>query len=117
MAFISVENYTQVGVGSDIESAMRTYQQVLSSKGNQFVPGNEMTPIKLQGKISRVSTVVKNGESYFYFMLEGDNRIFVGTAATSPRLPLVQIGDIVTVQANSSNDTTIPIHLFKGENY
>ncbi len=117
VAFISVENYTQVGVGSDIESAMRNYQQVLSSKGNQFIPGNEMTPVKLQGKVSRVSTVVKNGESYFYFMLEGDNRIFVGTVSTSPRLPLVKVGDTVTVQANDSSDTTIPIHLFKGENY
>lgn len=117
VAFISVENYTQVGVGADIESAMRNYQQTLASKGNQFVPGHELTPIKLQGKVSRVSTVVKSGESYFYFMLEGDARIFVGTAMVSPRLPMLKVGDTVTVQATDTNDVTVPIHLFKGESY
>ena len=31
IAFISVENYNIVGVGADVESAMRNYQQALAS--------------------------------------------------------------------------------------
>ena len=117
VAFISVENYNLVGVGPDIESGLRTYQQVLASKGNQFIPTQELKPIKLQGKLSRVSQVVKGGESYFYFMVEGDNRIFIGNSSTSPKVPLAKVGDIVVMTANETQESTLTISDFKGENY
>jgi hypothetical protein len=117
VAFISVENYNLVGVGADIESAIRNYQQTLSSKGNLFIPGNEVKQARLQGKISRISQVVKGGESYYYFMLEGDVRIFIGTANTDPKLPLAKIGDAVTVAVNETKESTVSISEFKGDNY
>ena len=117
VAFISVENYNLVGVGPDIEGGLRTYQQVLASKGNQFIPSQELKPIKLQGTLSRVSQVVKGGESYFYFMLEGDNRIFIGTSNTSPKVPLAKVGDIVVMTANDTKEAILNISEFKGENY
>lgn len=117
VSFISVENYNLVGVGADIESGLRTYQQVLASKGNQFIPSQENKTLKLQGKISRVSQVVKGGDSYFYFMLEGDNRIFVGSVSTSPKVPLAKVGDIVAVTANDTRENTLSISEFKGESY
>jgi hypothetical protein len=117
VSFISVENYNLVGVGADIESGLRVYQQVLASKGNQFVPSQENKALKLQGKISRVSQVGKGGESYFYFMIEGDNRIFVGSSNTSPKIPLVKVGDLISVTANDTKENTLSITEFKGENY
>lgn len=117
VAFISVENYNLVGVGPDIENGLRTYQQVLASKGNQFIPSQELKPIKLQGKLSRVSHVVKGGESYFYFMIEGDNRIFIGNSSTSPKVPLAKVGDIVVMTANDTKETVLNISDFKGESY
>jgi hypothetical protein len=117
VAFISVENYNLVGVGPDIESALRSYQQSLSNKGNQFVPSNKVSPLKIQGKIAREAYVVKNGESYFYLMLEGDKRIFVGTAAASPKLPLAKAGDTVTINASDPHDNVFTIREFKCENY
>jgi len=117
VAFVSVENYNLVGVGPDIESGLRTYQQVLASKGNQFIPTQELKPIQLQGKLSRVSQVVKGGESYFYFMVEGDNRIFIGSSNTSPKVPLAKVGDLVVITANDTKDSTLSISEFKGEIY
>lgn len=117
VSYISVENYNLVGVGPDIESGLHVYQQILASKGNQFVPSQENRPMKLQGKISRVSQIVKGGDSYFYFMLEGDNRIFVGSVNTSPKVPLAKVGDIVSVSANDTKEATLTISDFKGENY
>lgn len=117
VAFISVENYNLVGVGADIESALRSYQQSLLSKGNLFIPGNEVKQSRVQGKISRISQVVKGGESYYYFMLENDARIFIGTAVTSPKMPLANIGDSVSVLVNDSQDATIVISEFKGNSY
>ena len=117
VAYVSVENYNLVGVGADIESGLRTYQQVLASKGNQFIPSLEVKPIKLQGTLSRVSQVVKGGESYYYFMLEGDNRIFIGSSNTSPKVPLAKVGDIVILTINDSKEALVNITEFKGENY
>ncbi len=117
VAFVSVENYNLVGVGPDIESALRNYQQNLMGKGNLYVPGNEIKQVQVQGKISRISHVVKGGESYFYFMLEGDPRIFAGTINLSPKLPLAKIGDVVTVTFNESKEATLNINEFKGDSY
>ncbi|MCE5286180.1 MAG: hypothetical protein LLG02_10085 [Pelosinus sp.] len=117
VSFISVENYNLVGVGPDIESALRSYQQSLASKGNNFVPSNDLVPITLQGKISRISQVVKGGESYYYFMLEGDTRVFVGTANTSPKLPLASIGDSITVIVNDTKESTLNISQFTSAGY
>lgn len=117
VAFISVENYNLVGVGPDIESAIRAYRQSLASKGNLFIPGNEVKQTAVQGRISRISNAVKGGESYFYFMLEGDSRIFVGTLNASPKVPLARVGDLVTVMATQSSDNVVNILEFKGESY
>ena len=113
VSFISVENYNLVGVGPDIESALRAYQLNLMSKGNAFIPGNEIKQIRLQGKITRFSQVVKGGESYFYFTMEGDSRIFVGSINTSPKIPLIKLDDTVAVTFNESKDAQISILQFE----
>lgn len=117
VAFISVENYNLVGVGPDIESAMRSYRVSLASRGNLFIPDNEIQQVTLNGRITRISSAVKGGESYIYFMLEGDKRIFIGLANTSPKLPLAQVGDAITVIFNDNGESTVNINEFQGESY
>lgn len=117
VSYISVENYNLVGVGPDIESALRSYQQSLSSKGNNFVPSNDFAPLTLTGKITRISQVVKGGESYYYFMLEGDPRVFAGTANTSPKLPLAGVGDSITIVVNDTKENTLNISQFTSTGY
>jgi len=112
VSFISVENYNIVGVGPDIESALRTYQQTLIGKGNLFVPGNENKQVTLRGKVTRFSEVVKGGESYFYFTIENDSRIFIGTVNMSPKIPLVKLGDIVDITINDSKESPLGILQF-----
>jgi len=50
-------------------------------------------------------------------MIEGDNRIFIGTSNTSPKVPLAKVGDIVDMTANDTKETVLNISEFKGENY
>ncbi len=117
VAFVSVENYNLVGVGPDIESALRAYRQSLTSKGNMIVPQSALSQLPVQGRISRITHVVKGGESYFYLMLEGDSRIFIGTAGISPKLPLAKPGDTVTLIINDATESTVNINEFKSESY
>lgn len=113
VSFVSVENYNLVGVGADVESALRTYRQTLASQGNQFIPGIESKDVKLQGKIVRFTSVVKGGESYFYFMIEGDPRVFVATAQVAPRIPLTQLGDKVDIGFEDSKEPIITVREFQ----
>ncbi|BBB90730.1 MAG TPA: hypothetical protein PKA28_09470 [Methylomusa anaerophila] len=117
VSFVSVENYNIVGVGPDIESASRAYQQNLIDKGNLYVPGNETKQVTLQGKVTRFSPVVKGGESYFYFTIENDPRIFIGTVNTSPKIPLVKLGDTVEVTINDSKESPLGILQFNASGY
>jgi hypothetical protein len=117
VAFISVENYNLVGVGPDIESAQRAYRQSLTSKGNLIVPQNAVSQLSVEGRISRITQVVRGGESYFYLMLENDPRIFVGPAGISSKLPLARTGDKVTLMIHETTETTVGINEFKGDSY
>ncbi|MDU2065361.1 MAG: hypothetical protein E6713_11030 [Sporomusaceae bacterium] len=112
VSFVSVENYNLVGVGPDVETGLRNYRQMLASQGNQFIPGSENHDIWLNGKVLRVNSVVKGGESYTYFMIEGDPRVFAGTAQISPRLPLLQAGDTVKVGFLDNQESMIMIREF-----
>ncbi len=113
VSLVSVENYNLVGVGPDIDSALRAYQLSLANMGNTFIPGNELKQVKLQGKIVRFTQIVKGGDSYFYFTLEGDKRIFSGSVNTSAKMPLVVPGDIVTIQFNDSSAMPIGVTQFE----
>ena len=113
VAFVSVENYNVVGVGPDVETALRIYRQNLSSQGNLFIPGSEKKDVKVKGKIARISQAVKGGESFFYFMIEGDQRIFVGTIQTSPNLALVQPGDVVEIGFSDLDAPIVNIREFQ----
>ncbi len=117
VAFISVENYNIVGVGPDLESAARTYRQNILSKGNLFIPGNEVRQNKIEGQISRISYVVKGGESYYYFMLTGDPRIFIASGNISAKLPLARPGDKVSLVINDNSAATVSINEFSGLSY
>lgn len=117
VAFVSVENYNLVGVGPDIESALRVYRQSLTSQGNLVVPQSVFSQRALTGRINRITHVVRGGESYFYLMLDGDPRIFIGTAGVSPKLPLAKPGDTVILSINDGAESTASINEFKSESY
>ena len=50
-------------------------------------------------------------------MLEGDQRVYVGTAGLSPKIPLVKAGDTVILTVNDSRDSMLTINEFKGDSY
>jgi len=117
VAFISVENYNIVGVGPDIESALRIYQQTLIGKGNLYVPVNVSKQVTLKGKVTRFSEVVKGGESYFYFTVENDPRIFIGTINISPKIALLKAGDAVELTINDSKESPLGVLQFGTVSY
>ncbi len=64
------------------------------------------------GKVLRISSVQLNGNTIYYIQISGQNVIFTANLNLSPKLPLVQPGDAVTITYfNASVQAGQPVDL------
>lgn len=110
VAFVSVENYEVVGVGDNVQSALRTYRRAVASKGNAVAPDTVVTIQEVTGKILRMA---KDTEGNYYFVIQGqENKAFIGGVSTSVELPLSREGDTITVAFEDGGNETVDITRF-----
>ena len=63
---------------------------------------------KLTGAISQINEAVVDGNSTYYFKIEGNDTIFIGDISLSDHFPLAKIGDNVTIEfVNSKDDSEV----------
>lgn len=97
-AFVSVENYQIVGVGEDVSSALRSYRRSVASRGNDIAPDGPVHYEHVAGRVTRLTTETKQGDTYYYMMIAGvDSMAFVGSSGLSPEIPLTREGDSVAI--------------------
>ena len=94
-AFVSVENYQIVSVGDSVAEAEKAYYQLLSDNGKVKV---DIENKKVSGKIVEINEAVVNGNTHYYFKIEGYNQIFIASISLNNQLPLAKTGDVVTVE-------------------
>ena len=99
-AFVSVENYQIVATGDSVSEAEKAYYEVLASNGKETVSEKE----EITGNISEISSAVKEGNSTYYFRLEGNDTIFISDISLSNKLPLATTGDSVTISYINNGD-------------
>jgi hypothetical protein len=98
VAFISVEDFSVLGLGESKEEALRNYREALASKGNTIKIDNDVTSEHIEGTISRISADVKSGNTFYYMTLnENQNIIFNATSKLSIKIPLTSVGDKVKI--------------------
>ncbi|MGL4799204.1 MAG: hypothetical protein ACRCWY_07390 [Cellulosilyticaceae bacterium] len=118
VAFVSVEDYSLLGVGDTKEIALRNYKEALKSKGNSIsIGGATATTKSLTGTLTRINADVQNGMTYYYFTLDTNTTTaFVVTSALSKEIPLSQVGDKVTLTYDSyGDDRTIDVITFDNQ--
>lgn len=93
-AFVSVENYQIVSVGDSVAEAEKGYYQLLSDNGKSDIDVVNKT---ISGHISSIQAGVVNGNSNYYFKLEGQDKVFIAPISLNDGLPLLKNGDSVTV--------------------
>lgn len=98
VAFVSVEDYSLVGLGETKQEALKNYKEVLKSKGNNVNLGGASGTKEISGKITRIGQDVQSGTTYYFFMIDSlENDILSSTSAVSEELPLTQVGDEVKI--------------------
>ncbi|WP_270506009.1 hypothetical protein [Paraclostridium sordellii] len=110
VAFVSVEDFNIVGIGDTKEEALRSYREQLKSKGNNVQVENDNTKVVKTGTIKRISSDVIDGNTSYYFTLEGINdSIFIVSSKVSHEVPLTKEGDSIKISYDKEHKGNIDI--------
>ena len=113
VAFVSVEDYSLIGLGETKEEAYRNYKEVLESEGNDIELDENEDLEQIEGIISRINQDVKSGDTTYYITLkDNDQLIFTGTSKVSTELPITMVGDQVSISYVKTDSNTISIAEF-----
>lgn len=104
-AFVSVENYQIVATGESVVEAEENYYQLLEDNGQQTT-SNELVTETINGTITSLSNAVVDGNTYYYFMVEDYDDVFIASITSNDTLPLMEVGDYVEFTYNSDSTTT-----------
>ena len=99
-SFVSVVDYQIVGVGDTLEAAQSEYIRLL---GAEQAP-DQSAAETAEGVVARVATAVKEGDSYYYITLAGDDRVYGASIQISDRLPILAAGDRVSLSSLPRDD-------------
>ena len=117
VAFVSVEDYSVLGLGETKEDALRNYRDALSSKGNSIKIENDETQQSVQGSVTRINQEVENGSTFYYLTIDSDtSKIFRATSKISSKLPLTQVGDNVKLSYQKGEKGLVDITEFDNLN-
>lgn len=106
-AFIDVQQYQIVGTGSTVEEAQANYVTALGNDKDIDVDPNEIknaAAAEASGTIEALESVVKDGNSYYYFKLKGDKNIYTAAVTVSETLPFIEAGDKIKVRYTESGN-------------
>ena len=92
---------------------MRSYRSEIASNGRSVVPDGAVQSYTYTGDVVRFSSDIKNGETFYYIMLDGiDNKLFITSSSVSHEVPPTLIGDTVWVEFMDGGSGIIDISGF-----
>jgi hypothetical protein len=103
-AFVSVENYQIVATGESVAEAEKTYYRLL--KENGISTDNTVSENLIEGKVSAINSAVVNGNTYYYFRIDGQSDIYIASINSNSSLPLLTVGDEVSFEYDSNSTST-----------
>lgn len=111
-AMVSINDYTIVGVGNTMRETLMAYKNVYNMADNG-IESESITPKKsLTSVITRISSDVKNGNSFYYFMVKDYQNVFVGSSQLSNELPVTIVGDSVKISYDIDMEEVIDVSNF-----
>lgn len=96
-AFVDVEQYHIVATGTSVAEAQKNYiQKLLAAEIDADTPSIGVET--RAGILAQIHSVVIEGNSAYYFRLEGDESIFFAPISVSPELAFAKAGDAVSIE-------------------
>lgn len=117
VAFVSVEDYSMIGLGETKQEAYKNYKEVLESEGNNIQIDKNEDLQTIEGTVSRISQDIKEGNATYYLTLSSNKElIFTATSKVSDELPLTMVGDKVVISYDKTDSKVISVSEFDNEN-
>lgn len=111
-AMVAIEDYTIVGVGNTLRETLMTYKNAFNMTGNELNVNTTAQKIRLNTVLTRISSDVKNGNSFYYFTVRDYENIFIGSSQISNALPVSSVGDSIEITFDSDTQGIIDISTF-----
>jgi len=114
-AMVNIKNYSIAAKGASLQETARAYvQQVARSEGTYVVGSNEAFGYTYEGVVSRISSVVESGSTYYYLVVEGEeDKIFMAPYTVSDELSITRDGDTVKLSYVDDKNGTVDIVSFE----
>jgi hypothetical protein len=95
-----------------LAQALQDYQQWLTQLGNGASAPSTGTTQTVTGKVLRISAVQQGTNTVYYLQVQGQRVIFTANLSLSPKLPLVQPGDIIKGNYLNTGGTVVNFTTF-----
>ena len=112
-AMVAIEDYTIVGVGNTLMETLMAYRNAFNTSGNRLNTQSLSQKRTKRALISRINSDVKNGNSYYYFTILGEDKIFVGTTQISNDFPLTYANDSIEIVYENDDEKLIGVSSFE----
>ncbi len=107
-------NGNNVQFDPDLASGLQDYQQWLTTQQSSGNSGGTTSnqPQTVTGKVLRISSVQQGTSTIYYLQVAGQPYIFTANLSLSPKLPLVQTGDTVTMTYTGNSGNIVNLQTF-----
>lgn len=121
-AMVNIETYSISAKGETLAEVSKNYiKKVAKSGTNSVVSSEEAYSYNLEGKVARISSLVEDGSTYYYLIIDSgngpDNAIFTASHSISDELPVTREGDGVIVKYIDDKNGTFDIIEFDNTMY
>ena len=111
-AMVAIGDYTIVGVGNTMRETLMSYKNVFNMAGNRINNESRSDRKELKSVVSRIQSDIKNGNSFYYFTVQGSPKIFIGSSQLSNELPVTTVGDSISIFYDADSEEVIDINKF-----
>ncbi|MDZ7899757.1 MAG: hypothetical protein U5N85_17255 [Arcicella sp.] len=115
-AMVGINDYTVVGVGNTLRETLTSFKNTYNMTGNKLSGNTPTVKKEMISTIVRIQNDVKNGNSFYYFILKDSPKVFVGSSNISTQLPISQVGDKIKVTYDEDLEKIIDISTFENMN-
>lgn len=112
--FVSVKDFSLVGVGESIKAARDSYQMALASSRVGTLAEGPVASETFTGRVTRIGSDIKDGRTFYYFSLaEKPGLLFIATSNLSSYLPITSVGDNLQLSYSPTTDKEISLNTLK----
>ena len=104
-AMIDIQRYQNVATGDSVAECQKNYQTLLTREGINMVVSSGSGGQEATGKIKSMATAVIDGNSHFYFTLEGDSHIYDAALPGLINIVAYKVGDSIHIHYSEGDST------------